>query len=240
MSEIKVIFFDLDNTLFDHQRSQDVAIRIMADKYNLPFEDFSNVYRFFNARAWDLFRQRVFNLADMRRYRFALTLEALGIDCHTIDPVAFNNEYLQVYTEEWFLCPYADTVIPALAERFKIAILTNGFRDTQTQKVYNSPIGKYITYLVAADDIDCLKPDSRFFEHAVRISGAHISEIIHVGDSWDDDVVGALGAGLKTIWYNSSDVSRNESNNESIPHLVIRDLRELLTYLDDISTQHQQ
>ena len=45
------------------------------------------------------------------------------------------------------------------------------------------------------------KPDRRIFEYALEAVGAAGAEAIHIGDSWDADIVGARAAGWRAIWY---------------------------------------
>jgi len=45
------------------------------------------------------------------------------------------------------------------------------------------------------------KPDRRIFEHTLATLGASAAGAIHIGDSWDADIVGARGAGWRAIWY---------------------------------------
>jgi HAD superfamily hydrolase (TIGR01509 family) len=45
------------------------------------------------------------------------------------------------------------------------------------------------------------KPDPRIFEHACRELGVAASELLHVGDSWEADVLGALGASASAVWF---------------------------------------
>lgn len=49
------------------------------------------------------------------------------------------------------------------------------------------------------------KPDPRIFEHAAERLSVPLAEIVHVGDAWEADVMGALGAGAKAIWYSPTD-----------------------------------
>jgi HAD superfamily hydrolase (TIGR01549 family) len=44
------------------------------------------------------------------------------------------------------------------------------------------------------------KPDRRIFDHALEMLGA-TRPGVHIGDSWPADVVGALGAGWRAIWF---------------------------------------
>jgi len=48
------------------------------------------------------------------------------------------------------------------------------------------------------------KPDPRIFAFALDAVGARPgTRAIHVGDSWAADVLGALGAGWRAVWYRS-------------------------------------
>jgi HAD superfamily hydrolase (TIGR01549 family) len=45
------------------------------------------------------------------------------------------------------------------------------------------------------------KPDPRIFARAIDALGGTPDRAVHVGDSWPADIVGALGAGWRAIWY---------------------------------------
>ncbi len=45
------------------------------------------------------------------------------------------------------------------------------------------------------------KPDARIFEWAAGRLGVAPDELVHVGDSWEADVRGALGVGARVIWF---------------------------------------
>jgi putative hydrolase of the HAD superfamily len=45
------------------------------------------------------------------------------------------------------------------------------------------------------------KPDPRIFEWTAAQLGVAPAEIVHVGDSWPADVLGARGAGFSAIWF---------------------------------------
>jgi putative hydrolase of the HAD superfamily len=45
------------------------------------------------------------------------------------------------------------------------------------------------------------KPDPRIFRHTAERLGIPIEAIVHVGDAWEADVEGALGAGMAAVWF---------------------------------------
>jgi len=49
------------------------------------------------------------------------------------------------------------------------------------------------------------KPDPRIFQLAAEGLGVELSQIVHVGDAWEADVMGARAAGAQAIWYAPTD-----------------------------------
>jgi HAD superfamily hydrolase (TIGR01509 family) len=49
------------------------------------------------------------------------------------------------------------------------------------------------------------KPDRRIFEIAAQALGVELSQIVHVGDAWEADVLGARAAGAHAVWYAPTD-----------------------------------
>ena len=78
------------------------------------------------------------------------------------------------------------------------------------------------------------KPDRRIFEHACAALGVPVNELLHVGDSWEADVNGALGASASAVWF---DVRHRE---RALPERVYgaataSELREVLARLELLS-----
>ena len=49
------------------------------------------------------------------------------------------------------------------------------------------------------------KPDARIFQHAAEQLGVPLAEVLHIGDAWEADVLGALAAGAQAVWFSPSD-----------------------------------
>lgn len=45
------------------------------------------------------------------------------------------------------------------------------------------------------------KPDRRIFDFAAARLGIATEELVHVGDAWETDVVGALEVGARAVWF---------------------------------------
>ncbi len=64
-------------------------------------------------------------------------------------------------------------------------------------------IGHAALFPVIADSgkLGIEKPDARIFDWTAERLGTDSSQLVHVGDAWEADVVGALGAGARAIWF---------------------------------------
>ena len=47
------------------------------------------------------------------------------------------------------------------------------------------------------------KPDARIFAHACDALGVVTHELVHVGDAWEADVIGAVGAAASAVWFDA-------------------------------------
>lgn len=77
---------------------------------------------------------------------------------------------------------------------------------------------------VLSADLGRLKPDPAAFAAVQARMGLFPGNLVMVGDSWRDDVQGALGAGWTTIWINRAGVPRPEVDPDA-ELLELPDLR---------------
>ncbi len=52
--------------------------------------------------------------------------------------------------------------------------------------------------------VGCEKPDPRIFHLTAEALGVEARELLHIGDSFEADIRGALGVGADAIWFNSA------------------------------------
>ncbi|MFC6333022.1 HAD family hydrolase [Paenibacillus septentrionalis] len=56
--------------------------------------------------------------------------------------------------------------------------------------------------IITSEDVRSYKPRPEMFHEALKRSGFHPHEVIHIGDSITNDVYGAHQVGIQTIWLN--------------------------------------
>ncbi|MDH3606026.1 MAG: HAD-IA family hydrolase [Acidimicrobiia bacterium] len=84
---------------------------------------------------------------------------------------------------------------------------------------------RYFTTVSWSEEMGFEKPDPRIFELALERIGAGASEAVYIGDSFEADVVGAIGAGILPI---HADHRRRRTHGD---HLRVESLSGLLGLL---------
>ncbi len=86
-------------------------------------------------------------------------------------------------------------VLKALSENYKVYALTNGNADVKM-----IGIDKYLSGAVSSAEVGVSKPSPEIFEATLKKAGEEATSCIHVGDDYEDDIVGASNAGIASIW----------------------------------------
>jgi putative hydrolase of the HAD superfamily len=119
-----------------------------------------------------------------------------------------------------------DDVIPTLQrlqdDGFKLAIVSNWDTplDPLTERL---GIAKYFDVITASHDVRVrsAKPDPHIFEYTLKAVGVSAEETVHVGDTYEADIVGAREVGIRPILID------REGSQAGIWHETIRSLAEL-------------
>ena len=224
MGNQSLISFDADQTLFDFERVMYQALSVVAehiyDRYSIRV----------SVKELKDRRDRIASKAtastpmlELRRLSFQEILEEYGVTT----PGAINAA-MGLFEEIRFgqVYLYEDTIpaLSTLAEKLPLALLTNG-NSTAAQ----AQIDEYFTYSVLAEDVGYKKPDRRIFDSLLNEAGLRANQLMHVGDSLETDVQGALNAGATSVYLN-----RNTIPNKTAitPHYEICELTELLAIVD--------
>lgn len=139
---------------------------------------------------------------------FDLVLEHAGIP--RSDATGAALERLHRYHTASNLWEYVPPdVVPALealrARRLKLVVVSNA---NGTLRAHMNRLGLTARFDHVLDSADegVEKPDPRFFEIALRRSGARKETTIHVGDLYYVDVIGARNAGLRGVLLDEADL----------------------------------
>ncbi len=92
-------------------------------------------------------------------------------------------------------------------------------------------LGLKFDSVVTSEDCKCYKPNKEIFERALNLMGVLPNEVIHIGDSFSSDVLGAYNAGIDSAWLNRKSVSNGGSIE---PNYVIASLQEIFAILNNV------
>jgi len=163
---------------------------------------------------------------DLRTLRQELIRRALqrhGEDTALVAPAyeVFIAERMRVELYE-----DARPALAWLAQRFPVVAVSNGNAD-----VHRIGLGAYFHAGLSAQAFGVGKPDARIFHAAAYAAGVEPQEVLHVGDDMALDVLGALNAGLQTVWVNRA--GHDWLHEELRPHATVTDMRALCALLGD-------
>ncbi len=188
---LKAVIFDLDNTLTDWHGSQrmycaDLLARQMP---GLPEEESEKIAAEMaylggdgngvSLREW---------VALMKaRWPFPLSEEEILAD---------RTRRFPEYTLPF---PGVTETLERLRGRYKLGILTNGDSAVQRHKMRVAGIAEGFDCVLPSGETPFRKPDPRIFALCLGKLGVTQREALFVGDSYEKDILGALGAGIRAV-----------------------------------------
>ena len=136
------LFFDLDRTLWDVDRNQKKALRVLYGRYGLDrsgigFERCFAVFERINAGLWDDYRDGKISRETLRDTRFERMLDEIGLSDRALART-LADDYLKLAPTFRGLIPHAREVVRELSERYPMYIVTNGFAGVQQIKLRHS------------------------------------------------------------------------------------------------------
>ena len=229
--QYKNIFFDLDDTLWAFSFNardtfEEMYRKYEYDRYFRSFEHFYELYEKRNIELWAEYADGKVTKEELNRQRFLYPLEAVGEGDAALAK-AFSDDFFAVIPTKSRLKPHAQEVLEYLAPKYNLYILSNGFQELQCHKMRSAGIDHYFKKVVLSDDIGVLKPWPEIFHFAMSATQSELRESLMVGDSWENDIMGAQGVGMHQVFYNVT--GRTEFPFK--PTYQITDLKELLQLL---------
>jgi putative hydrolase of the HAD superfamily len=232
MKNIRHIFFDLDNTLWDHRKNAKLTLEGLFSKYKiqekhqLSFDDFHYKYDEINERLWELIRDGEIDKEYLRKHRFYDTFLHFGIDDFELAQV-FEHQFLDEIIAYNELIDGALDILEYLkTKEYQIHIISNGFHEVTHRKIDGSGIRQYVETVTSADEVKVRKPNPKIFEFALNKANAERKESVLIGDDWIADVKGAQNFGMKAVFF---DVLKDNRTEEGLTS--IQDLNEIRTFL---------
>ncbi len=210
MKPYEHIFFDLDGTLWDLLTNSRKALGEMFGRYPgledraADFETFYTHYYRHNHRLWALLREQRISKEELRVLRFRLAFGDMAIDCAPWVE-SFADEFMELCPRQGCLVNGAAALLKKLSTRYPLHIISNGFPEVQYIKMETSGILGYFGEVILSEQCGVAKPHPDIFRQAMAATGARAETSLMIGDDWEADILGALGAGIDQAFLTSTE-----------------------------------
>lgn len=211
----KHIFFDLDHTLWDFERSAEETKRELFEILKLKergiesYETFREKYIDINLALWALYREDKIGKDDLNFRRFYDTLCLFGINDRNLGE-AMASGFIDGISSKSYLFPYAIEILEYLHSKYPLHIITNGFDNVQFRKLKISGMDRFFTSVITSEEAGSKKPDAEIFLYSLRKTGALANESLMVGDDLEVDMAGARQIGMDQLYVNHEKKQHNE------------------------------
>ncbi|HEL2738325.1 TPA: YjjG family noncanonical pyrimidine nucleotidase [Streptococcus suis] len=224
----KHLLFDLDHTLLDFNRGEEVALTQFLE--SMQVEDiaaFKEVYRPLNQGMWKDLEKGLITKKELINTRFSKTFAHFG---RVVDGQEMALRYQECIGQQGQIFEGADRLLQELVELgYQLYAATNGVTYIQENRLQNSPILSYFNQVFISEKMGTQKPSADFYEKiAEQVACLDMSQFLMIGDSLTADIQGANNAGMDSVWYNPNKL---ENNSQAQPTYIISNYKELLDLL---------
>ena len=135
--DIRTIFVDLDDTIWDFTANSKVALKTVYERYQLDnqcsYDVFIKEYLLINEKLWSLYHHGKIEKDFLKRERFRASFERCGIICES--PERFDYDYLETIVTLKKVVAGAPKLLQHLKKRGSVNVLSNGFANLQFRKL---------------------------------------------------------------------------------------------------------
>ncbi|WP_397450554.1 HAD family hydrolase [Pseudomonas sp. NA-150] len=221
---IKLITFDLDDTLWD---TAPVIVSAEAVLRNWLAENAPDLGPVPVEHLWAI-RSKLVEADPSFKHRIsALRRKVLF---HALEDAGYPHAQAQELADESFevflharhqvdIFPEVVPTLEILAKSYTLGVLTNGNADVRRLGLMD-----FFAFALSAEDLGIGKPDPTPFREALKRVNVDAHAAVHIGDHPGDDIAGAQQAGYRAIWFNPAG---KVWEAEKLPDAEIRSLTEL-------------
>ena len=220
INPIRVISFDLDDTLYNNHPIINAAVKAQLDYLNeltLWQQQPTNFWMQCRDTVANLQPEIVDDVTAWRQQTLRFALQKIGyspqdVEHHAVNAYqAFADARSQIVVDEQVL-----SLLNQLKQQYKVVAITNGNVDVERFNLK----GMFDLVLMAGRDGKA-KPHADLFNQAAQHFDVPLNSILHVGDSLDTDVQGANNSGCMSVWLDNQAISYQY---KGLAHIAITDV----------------
>lgn len=203
---IKVVFMDIDDTIFDFSAFVKKAMKDGFEKYGLP--SYTNemflIFNDVNNKLWRSAHQENLTIQELNSICWNKFFKEIGI---SFDSRIFEEYFCEELYGSAIFEPNALELIKYLYGKYIMCVASNAPYNQQMNRLKVGGIDSFFSYVFISSAIGAKKPDKAFFDYCfreLRKSGCENlvpEEAIIIGDSITSDIAGGRDYGMKTCFY---------------------------------------
>lgn len=227
----KFLLFDLDHTLLDFDKAEDVALtQFLREEGVEDIQAYKDYYIPMNKALWKDLEQKKISKEDLINTRFARLFAHFG---HEKDGSLLAKGYQFYISQQGQVFSGAAELLDTLIDRdFELYAATNGVTAIQAGRLAQSGLAPFFNQVFISEQLQTQKPDALFYEKiAEQIPGFDKDFAVMIGDSLTADIQGGVNAGIDTIWFNPSHL---ENTSPLQPTHIVDSYQSLLECLDQL------
>ena len=225
---IRAVFFDLDHTLFDRHSTLLACVPYLRSRFRVS-PDLSDAEI---GKIWCYADDHF--VYDGWEYIFAYLVER-GVFTDPPKYEAYRSFVYDAYSRVAVRYEYILPMLSALKRRgYLVGLITNGTHALQYKKLEMTGLKYVFDAVVVSGDVGVEKPDREIFRFACEKLGVTPEECVYVGDNRKNDIDGAAGAGMRTVWLRSTNPGQTGKHS---PDVTVDDLKTLPAIIQGIQLE---
>jgi putative hydrolase of the HAD superfamily len=242
---VRVIFFDLDETLLDDdQCMREAVVRTcitlsrrypQIDPMQLE-ETYLNISNQWWTNSGSVPQASGSGSSSGRDIRIEVWGKAI-LSCG-LQHQNLAIEAADLYSDErratYKPFPEVHDVLSNIRQKYNLGIISNGPISVQREKLQIIGLVHFFDVIVVSGELGIGKPEPGIFLKALELMEVAPKEALYVGDSLTSDVLGAQNVGMYAIWVNRGKV--NKPQDAPTPELEISTLNDLIPLLNPLES----
>ncbi|HEL2460597.1 MULTISPECIES: HAD-IA family hydrolase [unclassified Streptococcus] len=211
---MKALIFDVDDTLYDQIQPFE---RALERHIEVAREQIEPLYLCFRRYADEVFKATAtgkMSLKDSHIYRMKHALADFGYQVSDATALAIQIDY-DYFQGQIELSPVFPEIFSwCQAQGITMGIITNGPYKHQLRKIRTMGLVNWfeLEHVLISGQVGITKPNPAIFQLMEERLGMSGEDICYLGDSFENDIIGAKTAGWQAVWFNHRKRSEPESS----------------------------
>ncbi|KAK8795461.1 hypothetical protein WA158_000118 [Blastocystis sp. Blastoise] len=236
LENIKLISFDLDDTLWisnEALSNAEISVynEIKSNYPKIPLSDTMTIKE-------EMHRLKVTNPEIKSNYTLLRKQAIRNIAKNTDYSIeSLCDHLMEVFLDTRCKTQLFDNVIPMLSylksKGYILGIISNGNGDLR----HHPELSSYFDFFVNPIIAGIAKPNKEIFQYAMKLTQIiDPSCCLHIGDSMEDDILGAYNAQWKSIYITNNKTITNDENlyNHIQPTLTFKSINDFIDHVTQV------